>query len=121
MTQNGDSPSGGAPHANDAIEILGQASLLCVTSAARYWARLAEVWGRHFPALAGALNHGDGAAPEAGHTITEQIKAALRELAELPIEEAQRLSTDLERLAHKVRPSAAEPDSPYWRRWDVKP
>jgi hypothetical protein len=108
---------------NELIEALGEASIVCLSSAARYWMRVAEVCAKHYPSFADLFGDGDttGApGPDRVRVATERLQACLRELADLPVEEAQRVRVELERLASTSGP-AADDHGPYWRRWTVKP
>jgi hypothetical protein len=107
---------------NELIETLGEASIVVLNSAARYWMRVAEACAKHYPSLADLFADGDtaGVPPDRVRVATERLQACLRELADLPVEEAQRVRVELERLASTAgRPR--DDDGPYWRRWNVKP
>ena len=119
------SAPGNGAEAAQVLEVLTQASLLALTSALKSWVRTAELWARLAPALAQGyqdLAGEDLAQKEARAVLIDQMRAALREVAEVSGQEARQLQSDLERLFDRLRPvSAEEAGRPYRRRWNVKP
>ncbi|HYB40355.1 MAG TPA: GMC oxidoreductase, partial [Candidatus Methylomirabilis sp.] len=125
--ERGEDRAEAPPAYAQAIHLLGQLGPACAVSGLRYWARVAELWGRAMPAVAKTLLEADPLErPGAlGGAVLDELRAGLRELAELPGEESRRLLAELERLAGAVRPDARAPaaddaEAP-WRRWNVKP
>jgi hypothetical protein len=112
-----------APDYRNIVDVLGQASLACFTSGARYWMRVSEVLARHYPVLSrGILDVNDDGADAARGTLVDGARACLRELAELPAQEAQRLCVELERLGERLPPAAdGDGPAPRRRRWRAKP
>ena len=118
-------PPGSSADAAEVPQLLARAWVLAVTSALRGWARTAEIWARRGTAVAEGLRElgSDGLTPpDARAALIDELRAGLRELAEVPAEEARHLQAELERLLDSLRPAAPEErGSPYRRRWNVKP
>jgi len=111
----------------EAAQVVSQALLLCAASSFRYWARTAEIWSQAVPPIAAALADG-GRHPGRDQAISaariDELRRALRELAEVPADESRRLQQALERLLLRLGPvveSGAPDAETYWRRWDAKP
>jgi hypothetical protein len=107
-----------------ALGVMGQVGGAFVASGLRYWARLAEIWTRAMPALALATARAPGSrdgGAEAGAALTDELRAVLRELADLPCQESRRLQAELDRLTTSGAAPVPDADAPYWRRWDAKP
>lgn len=105
------------------VDVLGRASLACFASSTRYWTQLSDILARHYPAISRGLLGLDGEgrdADEARGTLLDGARACLRELAELPAREAQRLAGELEHLGETLRGTADESPAPRRRRWRVK-
>jgi hypothetical protein len=98
--------------------------LAWVASGLRAWAHTAEICGKSLPLLGESLaaaagrTNGDGA--EQARAL-DQLRASLRELAELPGREAQRLRLEVERILLGGGPDGGPDGAPHWRRWDPKP
>ena len=113
---------------DDTLVLFAQLYFACLTSGLRYWSRVAETWTRIAPTLARALagmNGEPGGSAEARAVLLEELRAALRELAQLPAEEWRTLEAELERLG-SGRPAGPQGEDragggPYWRRWEAKP
>jgi hypothetical protein len=111
----------------EAAQVVSQALLLCAASSFRYWARTAEIWSQAVPPIAAALADGDrqpGRDQATSAARVDELRRALRELAEVPADESRRLQQALERLLLRPGPVAESgaPDAEtYWRRWDAKP
>ena len=97
-------------------EVLAQAMLLFSASSLRQYAGLVETLGRHVPDLAQVLAGGEMSEAEGA----EQLRACLREVADMSIEEARRLRAQIDGLDRHLAPPAAV-DGSYWRRWKAKP
>jgi len=111
----------------DGAQVVSQVILMCAASGFRYWARTAEVWSQALPLIVGALADGDSqpGGDQATHRArVDELRRALRELADVPADETRRLRQALERLLFRLGPATATgaPDAEtYWRRWDAKP
>jgi hypothetical protein len=122
-------PGNEGPAADDTLARIVQLYLICLTSGLRYWSRVAETWARIAPALArglAAMNGAPGGSAEERASLLDELRAGLRELAELPAEEWRALETELERLGRGGHPGRSEGadragGGPYWRRWEAKP
>lgn len=108
-------------------QVVSQAILMCAASGFRYWARTAEIWSQAIPLIVAALTDGDsqpGRDQATDVARVDQLRRALRELADVPADEARRLQQSLERLFVRLGPATTTgtPDAEmYWRRWDAKP
>ena len=108
-------------------QFLGQAAISFTASGLRYWGRMLELWGAAIPSLARALADSARGASAAGgeRALVDELRAQLRQLAELPSQELRRLQVDLDILAATLdrRARAEGRDNPeeYWRRWEAKP
>ncbi len=119
----GSTASGAAPGpAGLGLEALGEVSGAFLASGLRYWSRLGEMWIRAWPVLLRAATRapaGAGADAEAA-ALADDVRAVLRELADLPCQESRRLQAELDRITAAGAIPAPDPDAPYWRRWDAK-
>jgi len=110
-----------------AAQVVSQAILMCAASGFRYWARTAEIWSQAVPLIVAALADGDsqpGRDQTTSGARVDELRRALRELADVPADEARRLQHALEHLLFRLGPAAATgtPDAEtYWRRWEAKP
>lgn len=110
-----------------AAQVVSQAILMCAASGFRYWARTAEIWSQAVPLIVAALADGDsqpGRDQTTSGVRVDELRRALRELADVPADEARRLQRALEHLLFRLGPAAAPgtPDAEaYWRRWEAKP
>jgi len=111
----------------DGAQVVSQVILVCAASGFRYWARTAEIWSQAVPLIVAALADGDsqpGGDQATSGARVDELRRALRELADVPADEARRLQQALERLLFRLGPATATgaPDvETYWRRWDAKP
>ena len=111
-----------------AIQILGQIMLAWAASGLRSWARTAEICGKSLPlvvdSLADATGRSNGDGAEQARRLDE-LRASLRELAELPGRESQRLQMEIQRILLGAAPDAGPHggggDDVHWRRWESKP
>ena len=109
----------------DIVGFVSQLILFFLSSGLRSWGRAAEILGTAAPligetfSIVGVRGTGD---PGQQARNLDELRAALRELAELPIHESRRLQAELERIVLRLGPApapAAEPEA-YWRRWEAK-
>jgi hypothetical protein len=111
----------------DGAQVVSQVILVCAASGFRYWARTAEIWSEAVPLIVAALADGDsrpGGDQATSGARVDELRRALRELADVPADEARRLQQALEHLLFRLGPATATgaPDAEtYWRRWDAKP
>ena len=109
------------------VQLLGRAMLAYAAGGLRYWGRMAEIWAKTLPSVGRALSE-CGAKAQGGTdplgALTDEIRGCLRELADLPAQEARRFQAELEKLLLGDPPKASESlpdDNTPWRRWEVKP
>lgn len=118
-------PPGVPPGAGDVVQFMSQAYIAYLTSGLRYWSRLTEVWAKVLPPLAGGVaevSTGNASRPEARAVLIDEVRACLRELAEMPQQEARLLQAQLEKIAGALWPEQDKSeDGRYWRRWKAKP
>lgn len=113
------------PVDGDAVRLVGQVMVAWAASGLRSWARTVEIWGKALPLVVDALAatgrpNGD---PAEKARRSDELRAALRELAELPGRESQRLQAEIERIVFGAG-SGAGPQTgsdKHWRRWEAKP
>jgi hypothetical protein len=113
------------PVDGDAVRLVGQVMVAWAASGLRSWARTVEIWGKALPLVVDALAaagrpNGD---PAEKARRSDELRASLRELAELPGRESQRLQVEIERIVFGVG-SGAGPQTgsdKHWRRWEAKP
>lgn len=114
-----------AADSGNVFGFLGQVYVLFMISGFRYWMRSAEVWGRVVPAIVGRLqklSNNSGGGDEARAALIDELRASLRELAELPGQESRVLQAELDRLAGTMSPRTdGDKAGPHRRRWEVKP
>jgi hypothetical protein len=104
--------------------LLLQLYLAAINSGCRYMMRWAKISGEYYPELAQALlatiADPAGRGRELGATI-DGLRAFLREMAELPLDESKRLQTDIEAiLAAGGSEGETTPAAPPKRRARVK-
>ena len=100
-------------------ELLGLVNRACVlmsASALRWGMRSAEIWAALAPAL---LQQAQAGADRSA--LVEELRARVRELAEIPAEEARALQLELDRLFDDTQPGGDPGAGSYRRRWKAKP
>jgi choline dehydrogenase len=112
----------------DAIRLLAEMVPICAASSIRYWARVAELWGRMLPTIAETLTESSGAPTNrraSSAHLAQEVRAYIKALADLPAQEALLLKADLERLVTTLEPEpggeTSDGTGQYWRRWKAKP
>jgi len=108
----------------ETVQVVSQALLMCAASGFRYWARAAEIWSQAVPLIVAALADGNGRDQATSAARVDELRRALRELADVPADESRRLQQALERMLLRRDPAAktGTPDAEtYWRRWNAKP
>lgn len=97
--------------------------LAVVTSGYRYLGRWAEISARRYPEFARALaatNTDAGVQRGAVGETLDSIRAFMREMAELPLEESKRLQTEIEGILGIGKPASEGPKSRRRRRARAK-
>ena len=103
------------------IQLLGRVMVAYATGGLRYWGRMAEIWARALPSMGRAFAE---RGVDSSTSLTDDLRTYLRELAELPAQEARRFQAELEKVLRGDPPRESEPpagDDAPWRRWEVKP
>ncbi len=111
-----------APDSVDIATFLGQTWMVAASSGFRYWRRLAEMYGEHQADLLQALMSSGVSEDERRATIDE-LRAYVRDLGDVSLQEARVLQSELERLSHGLAAavgSGAE-HAQHRRRWRAKP
>ena len=110
---------------SDVASLAAQACLVASVGGLRYWSKLAQTYGAHQAAivqsLAASMNNSGGS--EDQRVLTDELRAYLREVGDVSVQEARAFQSELEKLAAEVATAAASSDtSPdYRRRWKAKP
>jgi hypothetical protein len=118
--------SGSSPRDGQLSSLMMRTWIICATSTMRYWRDLAEVYSRHQSALIQSV--GRRAMPEPPTTddedrvVADELRACLREIGDVAVQEARRLQMELERVGEAVIRDFDQPDAPglYQRRWKAK-
>jgi hypothetical protein len=125
-------PSAGAPGSSDAAGDADLASLLVQTliigavSTLRYWRDLAGICAKHQPALMRSFARRampQSSAPETEDLLlVDALRACLREIGDVAVQEARRLKTELEQIDEASARGVDGPgaSAPYRRRWKAK-
>jgi hypothetical protein len=96
--------------------------LAVVNSGYRYLGRWAEISAKRYPEVARALAS-TGSEAEAGRTLgatLDSIRAFMREMAELPLDESKRLQTEIEAILRVGQPASGSTKSRPTRRARAK-
>jgi len=121
-----DMPQGGATgKAADMAPLLAQTYLIAMVSGLRYWRRVAETYRTHESAIVRSLM-ARAAAPSTSdgerRALIDEIRAYLREVGDVSLQEARIVQTNLDKLAAEVARVASNGDeSAHRRRWKTKP
>jgi hypothetical protein len=117
-----------APAYGQAAQLLGQVMLAWAASGLRSWARTAEICGASLPVILDGLAEAAGRSnrdPAEQARRLEELRASMRELAELPGRESQRLRMEIERIllggGRDAGPRGEPGADAHWRRWEPKP
>jgi hypothetical protein len=105
---------------------LAEAALACMSSGARFWRGIAEVYGRHQATILGSMvdRAKDGQLSANQRLIlADDIRSYLRELGDVSLQEARHLQMQLAQIGERVARDAETPDasSEYRRFWKSKP
>ena len=123
---NEDMSQGGATgKAADLASLVAQTYLVAMVSGLRYWRRVAETYRTHEPAIVRSLM-ARAAVPSTSEgerrALIDEIRAYLREVGDVSVQEARIVQTDLDKLAAEVAKVASNCDeSTHRRRWKTKP
>ena len=118
-------PSSDIPQERDLSSLMMQTWLTGATSTLRYWRDLTDVCARYQPALirsAAPRATPQPLTPESeDRVLADELRACLREIGDVAVQEARRLQTELERIGEAVA-RGLEPGAPefYQRRWKAK-
>ena len=106
----------------DMAGFLAQTWMVAAASGFRYWRRMAETYGQHQSGLMQAMATG-GLSEDERRTMIDELRAYVRELGDLSLQEARLLQHELERLSFGLAASADAPvgDREHRRHWRVKP
>ena len=123
----GDRRSG--PHASGEIgAYLAQAYLMMAVRGVHYWWRLAQIHARHQSDIlasltANAAAEGSGPSEQQHRMLIDRIRAYLREIGDVSVQEARVLESELDRLAAALAESTLGPAPAMkkWRRWKAIP
>jgi len=109
----------------DLLNVMAQASLTWMNSGFRYWRRWLEIYASYYPAIMHSvqvMSSDPGKWEEARGVLIDNLRAYLREMAELPWQESRRLQAEFERIVGEVWPSAeGGQGEPHRRRARWKP
>ena len=123
---NEDMPQGrGTGKAADMASLVAQSYLIAMVSGLRYWRRVAETFRTHESAIVQSLM-ARAAVPRTSdqerRALIDEIRAYLREVGDISVQEARIVQTDLDKLAAEVAKVASNCDeSTHRRRWKTKP
>jgi hypothetical protein len=120
----GRSANGGTP--GDVASFAAQACLIASMGGLRYWRKLAQTYGAHQAAILQSLStnvNAPGRSEVEQRVLTDELRAYLREIGDVSVQEARAFQSELEKLAAEVATAASSSDaSPdYRRRWKAKP
>jgi hypothetical protein len=105
----------------DLVGFLGQTWMVAASSGLRYLARLTRMYGEHQAGLLQALMSG-GLSEDQHRAMIDELRAYMRDLGDVSLQEARLLQSELERLslglAAAVGPETAR--TPHRRRWRAK-
>lgn len=103
----------------DVMDFMRRAYLAYMTSAMRSWRRLAELYGHYYQAMTDSvmeISAGTSESEEARRILIDNIRAYLREMVELPGQEARWLQAELEKILADLWPSEDEENKSSHRR-----
>jgi hypothetical protein len=120
---------GSEPQASGEIgAYLTQTYLMMATRGVHYWWRLAQIHARHQSEILASLTtnaaaQGSGTSEQQRRMLTDTIRAYLREIGDVSVQEARILEAELDRLAAALAESTRGPAPAMkkWRRWKAIP
>jgi hypothetical protein len=110
----------------DLASLMVQTLMIGTASTLRYWRDLVGIYVKHQPALMQSLARRamtQSSTPETEDLLlVDPLRACLREIGEVAVQEARRLETELEQIGEAVARTVDEPSAPttYRRRWRAK-
>jgi hypothetical protein len=114
-----------ASMAQDSLDIasfLGQTWMVALSSGFRYWRRLVEMCGEHHAGLLQTLMS-NGLSEDERRATIDQLRAYVRDLGDVSLQEARVLQSEMERLSHGLA-AAVDSDAEHAqhrRHWRAKP
>jgi len=100
---------------------LGQTWMVAASSGLRYLARLAQLYGERQAGLWPALMSG-GLSRDERRVMIDELRAYVRDLGDVSLQEARLLQSELERLSHELAAGVgADAAQARHRRWRAKP
>jgi hypothetical protein len=122
----GSMPPDGTAKAGDLPSLVAQAYLAATVSGARYWRRVAQTYRTHQSGILQSLlaRIADSSMSDNERcALIDEIRAYLREIGDVSLQEARIFQSELEKLSAQVAEAggaSAEP-SEHRRRWRAKP
>jgi hypothetical protein len=112
-------------HWSDVAALAIRAEVAATVSGLRYWSKLAQIYGTHQVNIARSLSASVSDPTRADKerlVLIDEVRAYLREVGDLSVQEARALQSELEKLAAEAAAAAsgAEGTSEYKRRWKMK-
>jgi hypothetical protein len=110
----------------DLASFMVQTLMIGAASTLRYWRDLVGIYARHQPGLMQSLARRAmtrSSTPETGDLLlVDALRACLREVGDVAVQEARRFETELEQIGDAVARAVDEPGAPaaYRRRWKAK-
>jgi hypothetical protein len=105
------------------LDLLTEVHLAYMRSGFRYMSRWSETCGRYYPKIIQALSTAAGDPDRRSNAlgaVMDDLKAYMREMGQLPLDESQRLQAELASMLQKFRPAGGEASAPYRRRRKAK-
>jgi hypothetical protein len=110
---------------SDVASLAAQACLIASVGGLRYWRKLAQTYGAHQAAIMQSLSASvnDSSRSEGEQRVlTDELRAYLREIGDVSVQEARAFQSELEKLAAEVANAGHSDASPDYRRcWKAKP
>jgi hypothetical protein len=122
-TGSGQPQDAGKP--TEIASLVAQAYVIAAMGGLRYWRKLAQTYGAHQAGILRSLSASatnPNRSEEERRALIDELRAYLREVGDVSLQEARSFQSELEKLAAEVATAAANPeDSPeYRRRWKAK-
>ena len=111
--------------ATDMASLVAQGYVVAALGGLRYWRKLAQTYGAHQAGILRSLSAtltDPNRSEEERRALTDELRAYLREVGDVSLQEARSFQSELDKLAAEVATAAGNPeDSPeYRRRWKAK-
>jgi len=118
-----DQEQAGSPEYRAMVDLLTQVHLAYMRSGLRYMNRWIESCSTYYPKIVHALSNA-AAKPDrrsdAIGAVMDDLKAYMREMAQLPLDESRRLQAELEEMLQTFRAAGGDAGGPYRRRRRAK-